>query len=296
MVPSLVDEIVAIPPQLHVAASFALGLVIGSFLNVVIHRLPRGESLVRPGSHCPTCGHAVAPWDNVPVLSYVWLRGSCRSCHGRISPRYPAVELATGLLFAGIALRYGLTPMTFVWQGFSAALVAAAMIDFDHRIIPDEISVGGLVVALATVPVVRVLMGAEFLPALGSSALGAALGGGLLWIVGFTHARISTAVGRTFSHWPGAGEALPTPGQMDYWVWFPGVGFGDVKLLAMIGAVQGPLGVIQTLIAASIAGLVLGLAWAAATRRWNAPFGFAPAIAAGALVVVLTPHWSWLGP
>ena len=87
---------------------------------------------------------------------------------------------------------------------------------------------------------------------------------------------------------------MPTPGQMDYWVWFPGVGFGDVKLLAMIGAVQGAFGVIQTLIAASVAGLLLGVAWAAATHRWNAPFGFAPAIAAGALLVVLAPRWPWL--
>ena len=291
-----VNEFVAIPPQFYVAASLAFGLVIGSFLNVVIHRLPRGESLVRPGSHCPTCGHAVAPFDNVPVLSYLWLRGRCRSCRSRISLRYPAVELVTGLLFAAVALRYGLTPMTLVWQFFAAALVAAAMIDFDHRIIPDEISVGGLVVAVALVPVVQVLMGAEFMPALRNSLFGAALGGGILWIVGFTHARIATAMGRTFSHWPGEGEAVPTPGQMDYWVWFPGVGFGDVKLLAMIGAVQGAFGVIQTLIAASAAGLLLGIAWAAATRRWNAPFGFAPAIAAGALLVVLMPRWSWLFP
>ncbi len=290
------NELVAIPPQFYVAASLAFGLVIGSFLNVVIHRLPRGESLVRPGSHCPACGHAVAPFDNVPVLSYLWLHGRCRTCRGRISLRYPAVEIATGLLFAAVAARYGLTPMTLVWQIFTAALIAAAMIDFDHRIIPDEISVGGLVCAVALVPVVQVLMGAEFLPAFRHSLFGAALGGGLLWIVGFAHARISTVTGRTFSHWPGEGEALPTPGKMDYWVWFPGVGFGDVKLLAMIGAVQGAFGVIQTLIAASAAGLFLGVAWAVATRRWNAPFGFAPAIAAGALVVVLTPRWSWLFP
>ena len=87
-----------------------------------------------------------------------------------------------------------------------------------------------------------------------------------------------------------------TAGQIDYWVWFPGVGFGDVKLLAMIGAVQGAFGVLQTLIAASVAGLLLGVAWAAATRTWNAPFGFAPAIAAGALLVVLSPRSLWLFP
>jgi len=285
-----------IPPQFYALASLAFGLVIGSFLNVVIYRLPRGESLVHPGSHCPVCNHAVAPYDNVPVLSYLWLRGRCRSCKCPISPRYPAVELLTGLIFAAVALRYGISPMTLVWQIFAAALIAAAMIDFDHRIIPDEISLGGLVFAVALVPVVQVLMGAEFLSALRHSLLGAALGGGILWFVGFTHARICTAAGRTFSHWPGEGEQIPTPRQLDYWVWFPGIGFGDVKLLAMIGAVQGAFGVIQTLIAASAAGLVLGIVWAAATRRWNAPFGFAPAIAAGALLVVLTPRWPWLFP
>ena len=139
------NELVVIPPQFYIGASLALGLIIGSFLNVVIYRLPRGESLVRPGSRCPTCGHAVAPFDNVPVLSYLWLRGRCRSCRSRISLRYPIVELVTGLLFAAVALRYGLSPMTLVLQCFAAALIAAAMIDFDHRIIPDEISVGGLV-------------------------------------------------------------------------------------------------------------------------------------------------------
>ena len=102
---------------------------------------------------------------------------------------------------------------------------------------------------------------------------------------------MSTALGREFEHWPGEGEPLPTPGTLDYWVWFPGVGFGDVKLLAMIGAVLGPWGVLQTIIAASLAGLALGLVWAAITRRFSAPFGFGPAIAAGALLVLLVPDW-----
>lgn len=273
---------------------FVFGLLVGSFLNVVIHRLPRGESLVRPGSHCPGCGHAVAPWDNVPVLSYLILRGRCRSCSARISPRYPAVELVTGLLFLAVFYRYGVDPMTPVWLAFTAALVAAAAIDFDHRIIPDEISVGGLVFAIALVPVARVLSGSSFAGALAQSVAGAVVGGGLLWIVGFVHARISVAAGREFDHWPEPGEPLPTPGQLDYWVWFPGVGFGDVKLLAMIGAVQGALGVFETILAASLAGLVLGVAWALATREWSAPFGFGPAIAAGALLVALVPHGSVL--
>ncbi len=283
------SELSSLPPQFFVGLSLVAGLLIGSFLNVVIYRLPRGESLVFPGSRCPSCGHAVAPYDNIPVFSYLWLRGKCRSCHTPISARYPAIELLTGLLFAAIAWRYGFAPMTLVWQLFAATLVAAAGIDFDHQIIPDEISIGGLVAALVVVPLVRGFTGVAFVPALIDSLLGALLGGGLLWIVGFAHARVSVALGREFEHWPGEGEALPKPSESDYWLWFPGIGLGDVKLLAMIGAVQGVMGVLPTLIAASVAGLVSGLAWAAVTRRFNAPFGFAPAIAAGALLVLLLP-------
>jgi leader peptidase (prepilin peptidase)/N-methyltransferase len=271
------------------AASTALGLAIGSFLNVVIHRLPRGESLVLPGSRCPGCRQPIAPWDNIPVLSYLWLRGRCRHCQAGISLRYPAIELLTGLLFLGIALRYGPTLMTPIWFAFTAALIAAAAIDFDQRIIPDEISLGGLVLALVLVPGAQVLTGAPLPDALLYAFGGAMLGGGLIWSVGFAHARVSSAMGRRFEHWPGEGEALPRPGSVDYWTWFPGVGFGDVKLLAMIGAVVGPAGAIYTILAASMAGLVLGCGWALVTRRWNSPFGFGPAIAAGAVLVVLAP-------
>jgi leader peptidase (prepilin peptidase)/N-methyltransferase len=280
----------AAPPR-ELLALFAclFGLVIGSFLNVVIHRLPRGASLLRPGSHCPGCGAPVEWFDNVPVLAWLWLRGRCRRCAAPISWRYPAVELATGLVFAAIAWRYGWQPMTPVWCAFAAALIAGAVIDFDHQIIPDEISLGGLVVALLLVPLARVASGADWLHALAFSAGGAALGGGVFWLVGFTHARVATAMGRTVEHWPGEGEPLPTPGTRDYWMWFPGVGFGDVKLLAMIGAVLGPIGVLQTILAASLSGLALGLAWAVALRRLGAPFGFGPALAAGALLVVLAP-------
>jgi leader peptidase (prepilin peptidase)/N-methyltransferase len=268
-------------------AALLLGLAIGSFLNVVIHRLPREESIVFPGSHCPACDASLQWFDNVPLLSYLWLRGRCRSCRAAISPRYPAIELLTGVLFAAVVLCHGVDAMTPVWWAFAAALIAAAAIDFDHRIIPDEISLGGLVVALLLVPAARAVSGGDYVLALGSSALGAALGGGLFWLVGFVHARISAALGREFDHWPGEGQPLPTPRSLDYWIWFPGIGFGDVKLLAMIGAVLGPFGVLQTILAASLAGLVLGLVWAAVTRDFQTPFGFGPAIAAGALLVML---------
>ena len=271
----------------------AFGLVVGSFLNVVIYRVPRGESVVRPGSRCPRCATPIAAWDNVPVLSYLWLRGRCRHCGAAISWRYPAFELVTGALFAAIAWRHGPTLEALLWMGFAAALLAAAAIDFEHQIIPDEISLGGLAAGLVLLPALAWLEGGSPVAALGESLLGALLGGGSLWAVGFAHARVSTALGRRFEHWPGEGEALPRPGSLDYWTWFPGLGFGDVKLLAMIGAWLGVLGVVQTILAAALAGLVLGLAWLGVRRRFDAPFGFAPAIALGALLVVLFPG-TWL--
>ncbi len=284
----MIDLAVLPAAPLGVAAG-VLGLIVGSFLNVVIHRLPRGESVVRPRSRCPRCQRQITALENVPLLSYLWLRGRCRGCGVGISLRYPAIELLTGVLFAAIVMRHGAVAMTPAWLLLAAALVAAAAIDFDHRIIPDEISVGGLLLAVACVPALQTLAGSAFSAALRHSVAGAALGGGMLWLVGFAHARFCAARGRRFEHWPGEGERPPTPSSLDYWTWFPGVGFGDVKLLAMVGAVVGPFGVLETLVAASLAGLVLGIGWAVVTRRWNAPFGFGPAIAAGALLVILAP-------
>jgi leader peptidase (prepilin peptidase)/N-methyltransferase len=277
-------------PGALAAVAFVFGLIIGSFLNVVIHRLPRGESLVTPRSRCPHCQHAISALENIPVISYVVLRGRCRGCGAAISLRYPAVELLTACVFAGIALRYGADPMTPLWCVFAAALIAAGVIDIDHRIIPDEISLGGLVVALIAVPAVQAFAGEPLGAAVTWSLAGAGLGGGLLWLVGFAHARVSVAMGREFEHWPGEGESPPKPSSLDYWLWFPGLGFGDVKLLAMIGAVIGPIGVLETILVSSLAGLAGGLIWALMIRSWSTPFGFGPAITVGALLVLLIPH------
>lgn len=276
-------------PRAFVAVAFVLGSLVGSFLNVVIHRLPRGESIVHPGSHCPACGNAIRPWHNVPIVGWLWLRGRCRDCGVRISVRYPLVELATAILFAIVAQRFGPTAMACLWMGFGAALLAAALVDVDHRIIPDEISLGGLVAGLTLAPALRVLEGAPAGAAWMHALTGAALGGGLLWIVGFAHARVCAAMGRRFDHWPGDDEDFPRPRSLDYWTWFPGMGFGDVKLLAMIGAFLGPVGVVETLVAASLVGLVFGLGWAALRHGFASPFGFAPMLAAGALLALLIP-------
>ena len=286
----MVGEMSVLPlPVSLLAFAFAFGLVLGSFLNVVVHRLPRGESLVRPGSRCPACGRSIRPWENVPLLSWILLRGRCRGCGVRISWRYPVVELCTGILFLLVAARYGASLFTPVWMLFAAALLAAALIDFEHQIIPDEVSLGGLLAGLLLVPLLSWAAGAPLGAACFVSAGGALLGGGMLWLVGFLHARVSVAMGRSFEHWPGVGEDLPRPGSVDYWTWFPGMGFGDVKLLAMIGAFLGPLGVVTTVLAASLLGLLFGLGWALATRSWDSPFGFGPALAGGALVALLTP-------
>jgi leader peptidase (prepilin peptidase)/N-methyltransferase len=274
---------------LGLALTGALGLVVGSFLNVVIHRVPRGESIVHPRSRCPACQHAIAAWQNVPVLSFLFLRGRCGHCGARISWRYPLVELATGGVFVAIALAHGASALTPLFWVFAAGLIAAAGIDADERWIPDSISLGGLVFGLALVPLARWQAGTAYLDALTSSALGAALGGGTLWLVGFLHARVSDALGRTFDHWPGEGVARPRPRDLDYWVWFPGMGFGDVKLMAAVGAFVGPLAALHTIFLAAIFGLVLGLAPLLVRRSLAAPFGLGPAIALAAVVAAVLP-------
>jgi leader peptidase (prepilin peptidase)/N-methyltransferase len=272
---------------------FALGLVVGSFLNVVIHRLPRGESVVTPRSHCPACNAPIAAWDNVPLLSYLWLRGRCRGCGAHIAARYPAVELLTGLAFVALVASRGFSVETVLLLGFAGLLIAAAGVDVDHGWIPDELSLGGLALGLVAVPVARAAGGEPYGLALAQSALGAALGAGALWGVGFAHARLSVALGRTFPHWPGEGEMPPRPASLDYWTWFPGLGFGDVKLIGLVGAFLGPLGVVYTILLASLLGLPLGL-WLAKSARHGlaAPFGFAPAIAAAALAVATLGPWA----
>ncbi len=284
---------IEIPPDAVMPIALVFGLLVGSFLNVVIHRVPLGLSVAFPPSHCPACQTQIKSWDNIPVISYLWLRGRCRYCAGSISLRYPAVELVTGLLFVAVAWRFGPTWWTPIHCLFVAALVAAAMIDFDHQIIPDSISLGGLVVAILVIPAANAWYGMPYVEALIRSAAGAMVGAGVLWLVAFIHARICVALGRQFDHWPGEGEALPRPTEADYWLWFPGLGLGDVKLLGMIGAVVGAVGVLDTIVASSLIGLVLGGVQASARGALGEPFGFAPAIALGAIASLFLPQL-WL--
>ncbi len=213
------------PPSFLLAVAVALGLVLGSFLNVVIHRLPRGESIAFPGSHCPGCGKPIAPRDNVPVLSYLVLRGRARCCGTRISPRYPLVEAIGGLLawaiMSTIVLDLPLDTSLGRAAGLFAVnlalglgLVAAAFIDLDHMLLPDEITLGGLVLGIASVPL---RPGATFL----ESLIGAAVGFFIVWLpfgllyrlvrgrhgMGLGDAKLVALAGAWFG-WPGAAFAL----------------------------------------------------------------------------------------
>ncbi len=205
--------------------SIFVGLVVGSFVNVLVVRLPKDESIVSPGSHCPACGTPIRWYDNIPVLSYLLLRGRCRSCGVTISIRYPVIELLTALLFLAMRLRFGWSEVLLVrdWP-FAAGIIAITFIDLEHRIIPDELSLGGLLLGLVTS--VAVPLG------LMQSAAGAALGFGIFYGFSWLYYRIS---GRS------------------------GLGGGDVKLLAMIGAFVGPSGVIGTVLISSVLGSVIGI-------------------------------------
>ncbi len=264
-----------------------VGLVIGSFLNVVIHRIPRGESIVKPRSHCPACATPIKARDNIPLLSWLLLGGRCRHCHARISVRYPLVELVCGVAFALLASVYGPVPLTPLLCCFAALLIASAGIDYSEHWIPDRFSLGGLLLGLVAVPLAHWHGGDSYLSALARSALGALVGAAALWSVGFLHARICALLGRRFEHWPAPGAAPPRPWHLDYWLWFPGLGLGDVKLLALVGAFLGATAALWTIFGAALLGILMGLQHARRQGDATQPFGFAPAIAAAALVVAL---------
>jgi leader peptidase (prepilin peptidase)/N-methyltransferase len=225
-----------------------VGLAIGSFLNVVIHRLPRRESLVSPGSRCPSCGYALGAVDNVPVLSWVLLGGRCRKCRTRISVRYPVVELVTAAVFIAHYYVFGWTPLLAVRLVFASSLVALFAIDLEHHLLPDAITLPGIVVGL---------LASLFLPpGIRDALIGILAGGGVLWLIGEAYYRY-------------AGEE--------------GMGGGDVKMLAMIGAFLGWKLVIVTLVFSSIAGAVIGLAVIAIRRggmKYALPYGTFLSVAA----------------
>ena len=231
--------------------AFIFGACIGSFLNVCIYRIPAGLSIVHPGSSCPACKTMIPFYDNIPILAYVLLRGKCRTCNAPIAIRYPLVELIAGLMAVACAMSFGATLHGLVVFAFVATLIVVSFIDLDHRIIPDTISLPGIPIfflAALAVPTVS----------WHDSALGILAGGGSLFAVAWVYQLIT---GRE------------------------GMGGGDIKLLAMIGAMIGWQGILFTIFAASAIGTVAGLLamiQSGKGLRLAVPFG--PFLATGAII------------
>jgi leader peptidase (prepilin peptidase)/N-methyltransferase len=261
--------------------AFAFGAIIGSFLNVVIHRLPRGDeglSISKPRlSVCPKCGETIRGYDNIPLISYFILAGRCRACRAPISLRYFIVELLTASLFAGLAVRFAHAPgLLAAYAAFSAALIAVTFIDIDHQIIPDKIDLPGMALAPAVSAIFPALHqggssgGFPDLATLGlsielprvaaalSSVIGIAIGAGVIYLVRV----LGSVVFRK--------EAM---------------GFGDVKLLGMIGGYLGWKGALLALLLGCLTGAVIGMGVKIASRNPYIPFG--PFLSLGALLVVL---------
>ncbi len=230
-----------------------VGLVIGSFLNVCIHRLPRGESVVWPASRCATCQRALSWYENVPVVSWLALGGRCRTCAQPISAMYPIVEAVTGALFVLGGLFYGWTPLLAARLLFACAMVVLFVIDLRHRILPNVITVPGVVIGVALSLVLP--------PGPVSSLVGAVAGGGVLWLIGESYYRLRGV---------------------------DGLGMGDVKMLAMIGAFLGWRQMLVTLVFASLTGSLAGVAVLVSRRGgMQAALPFGTFLAVGALVAAV---------
>lgn len=236
---------------------FFIGMCIGSFLNVCIYRLPAGKSIVRPASACPACGTPIRWYDNIPLISYVALRGRCRGCNTQISVRYPIIELLCGLFAMATGMHYGYGLPALIYFILIAALLVITFIDIDHRIIPDIISLPGIPLGF---------LSSILLPQLkwSDSLIGIAAGGGSLLAVAWGYQLITGK---------------------------DGMGGGDIKLLAMIGAFLGWKGVLFTIMASSLIGTAIGLLVMLRSRKgikMAVPFG--PFLSMGAIIYI------FLGP
>ncbi len=245
------------------------GALLGSFLNVCIHRLPRGESIVRPRSRCPHCGHLIAWYDNVPVLSWLVLRARCRQCRAPISVQYPLVELAVALVWAGSVAWQGPTADAVADAVFVTLLLGIAITDAKHYVIPDAFSLGGTAAGIAY----------AFAPGglvWWMGLAGAALGYGLLWLVrwaGDLALRRGMIGGEELATVLEEGEKPTTMGE------------GDLRMMAMVGAFLGPIGVLLTVFLGALAGSLVFVPLRLAGRRIAIPFGVFLAIGAVAALV-----------
>lgn len=230
---------------------FLFGLIFGSFINVCIYRLPREESIVFPASHCPSCQTPIRPYENIPLLSFILLKGRCRSCRSPISWRYPLVEILHGCGFLYILARYGLSLPAIVYCLFLSSLIAVTFIDLSHRIIPDLITLPGMVLGVITASTILP-------PGTIDSIVGLFLGGGLFYLV----AVLSLAILKK-----------------------EGMGGGDIKLIAMIGAFLGWKGMLLTIFLAACSGSVIGILLILIQGRNRAePIPFGPFLALGAVI------------
>lgn len=270
------------PPRWAVLLIVGLfGAAIGSFLNVVIHRMPRRGSLWWPGSHCPICKGQIRAYDNLPVLGWLLLRGRCRFCKEPISARYPLVELLTAFLFVVVARRFlgdrsfGAWSHLLAAELFTGALIAVTFIDLEHTIIPDRITLKGMVAAPVISFVVPGLHQTQWLDGLGFpdrvdavilSLLGGLTGYFSILLVG----KAGTLLFRKRLERANVEDAM---------------GFGDVKFMAVIGGFVGPLGVLLTFLIACLLGSAVGIVSWVLTRSMLIPFG--PFLSAGAFVVLL---------
>ena len=233
--------------------TFMFGMCIGSFMNVCIYRLPESKSIIHPRSMCPQCGRQIKYYDNIPVLSYLWLKGKCRYCQTPISLRYPLVELMSGFFATFVYLKFGFCLEALIYFAFISVLLIITFIDIDHQIIPDVI----------TLPCIPLCFLATFaLPTLTykDSLLGLLAGGGSLFAVAWTYHLITGK---------------------------EGMGGGDIKLLAMIGTLLGWKGVFFTIFASSALGTVVGIIVMLHTqkdRKLAIPFG--PFLSIGAIIYV----------
>jgi leader peptidase (prepilin peptidase)/N-methyltransferase len=238
---------------------FVFGSVVGSFLNVCIHRMPLGQSIVWPHSHCPKCKKKIPGYDNIPFLSNIFLRGRCRFCKEKISLRYPLVELLTALLFLAVFNKYGLSYDFFVFSLFGCGLIIATFVDIAHRIIPDEVSIGGIIFGfiLTSVKGFNLNPLSYNLGPMLDSFLGIIAGGGIIYLT----AKLFDLVYFKLLKRP------PIQGETE------SMGGGDVKLLAMIGAFLGWQAAIFVFFLAPFFGAVIGIINLFVKKDHTIPYG-----------------------
>lgn len=243
----------SLPTEFWAIFFLVFGMLWGSFANVVIYRLPAGKSVVKPRSACPKCQKPISWYENIPVFSWLFLRGKCGGCKTNISIRYPLVELITGLLFMALYLRLGLSWTLLEYIIFAFGLVVCSFIDFDHMILPDSFTLSGIVIGLvgAVLSPER-----EFLPSL----LGVLVGGGFLWAVAVIYYVVRKQ---------------------------EGMGGGDIKLLGWIGAVLGWTSVPFVIMASSVIGSVVGVSLALSKgKNMKIVIPFGPYLALAALIYI----------